>query len=106
VPYAVSLPTRSPLLPNVPTFSELGFPQLEAQPWFGMWVTPDVPVSTQTRLREAALKIMSQPAAIERLKEAGLDPAQARSPDELAKSLNTDYERIGTVLKSINFKPE
>lgn len=106
VPYAVSLPKRSPLLPNVPTFTELGYPQLEAQPWFGMWVTPDVPAATQTRLRDAALKIMSQPAAIERLKEVGLDPAQARTPDELAKSLSTDYERIGAVLKSINFKAE
>ena len=63
-------------------------------------------VAAQTRLRDAALKVMSQPAAIERLKELGFDPAQARTPDELAKSLSTDYERIGAVLKSINFKPE
>jgi hypothetical protein len=27
-------------------------------------------------------------------------------PDELAKALRADYERIGVVLKSVNFKPE
>ncbi|MDM0002662.1 tripartite tricarboxylate transporter substrate binding protein [Variovorax sp. J22P240] len=106
VPYAVSLPQRSPLLPNVPTFTELGYPQLEATGWQGLWVTPDVPAAAQNRLREAALKVMAQPATRERLKELGLEPGQLRSPDELTKSLRVDYERVGAVLKSIDFKPE
>jgi tripartite-type tricarboxylate transporter receptor subunit TctC len=106
VPYDVTTPQRSPLLPNVPTMAELGYPQLQAQGWLGMWVTPDVPAAAQNRLREAALKVMSQPAGRERLKEIGLDPAQARTPEELTKALGADYERIGAVLKSINFKPE
>jgi hypothetical protein len=37
-------------------------------------------------LRDAALKIMSQPLVVEHRKEVGLDPAQARTPAELAKS--------------------
>ena len=49
---------------------------------------------------------MAQPAAIERLKEVGLDPAQPRTSEELTRSLLADYERVGAVLKSINFKPE
>ncbi|MDM0085437.1 tripartite tricarboxylate transporter substrate binding protein [Variovorax sp. J31P179] len=106
VPYAVSLPQRSPLLPNVPTFTELGYPQLEALGWQGLWVTPDVPVAAQTRLREAALKVMAQPTTRERLKDFGLEVGQPRTPDELTKSLRSDYERVGAVLKSIDFKPE
>lgn len=106
VPFAVSLPQRSPHLPNVPTFTELGYPQLEALVWLGLWITPDVPAAAQNRLREAALKVMAQPATRERLKEFGLDAGQPRTPDEMTKSLRADYERIGAVLKSINFKPE
>ncbi|MDM0022398.1 Bug family tripartite tricarboxylate transporter substrate binding protein [Variovorax saccharolyticus] len=106
VPYAVSLPQRSPLLPNVPTFAELGYPQLEATGWQGLWVTPDVPAAAQNRLREAALKVMAQPATRERLRELGLEPGQPRTPDELVKSLRVDYDRVGAVLKSIDFKPE
>ncbi|MGJ7512026.1 Bug family tripartite tricarboxylate transporter substrate binding protein [Variovorax sp. GT1P44] len=106
VPYAVSLPQRSPNLPNVPTFTELGYPQLEALAWVGLFTTPDVPAAAQTRLREAALKVMAQPAMRERLREFGLDAGQPRTPDELTKSLRADYERIGAVLKSIDFKPE
>jgi tripartite-type tricarboxylate transporter receptor subunit TctC len=106
VPYAVSLPQRSALLPNVPTFTELGFPQLEATPWLGLFVTPDVPAAAQARLREAALKVMARPAMRERLKELGFDAGQQRTPDELAKQLRSDFDRIGAVLKSINFKPD
>jgi len=106
VPYAVSLPQRSPNLPDVPTFAELGYPQIEALVWMGLWVTPDVPAATQTRLRDVALKVMAQPATRERLREFGLDAGQPRTPDELTKSLRSDYERIGAVLKSIDFKPE
>ncbi|MDM0085452.1 tripartite tricarboxylate transporter substrate binding protein [Variovorax sp. J31P179] len=106
VPYAVSLPQRSPMLPNVPTFAELGYPQLEALGWMGLWVTPSVPATVQNRLREAALKVMTQPTTRERLKEFGLDAGQPRTPDELSKSLRSDYERVGAVLASINFKPE
>ncbi|MEJ8846073.1 tripartite tricarboxylate transporter substrate binding protein [Variovorax rhizosphaerae] len=106
VPYAVSLPQRSPNLPNVPTFTELGYPQLEALAWVGLWLTPDVPAAAQNRLREAAMKVMAQPAMRDRLTEFGLAPGQPRTPDELTKSLHADYERIGAVLKAIDFKPE
>jgi len=106
VPYAVSLPQRSPLMPTVPTFAELGYPQLEATPWLGLFVTPDVPAAAQTRLRDAALKAMARPAMRERLVEIGFDAGQPRTPEELAKQLSVDYDRIGAVLKSIDFKPE
>ena len=106
VPYAVSLPQRSPNLPDVPTFAELGYPQLQALAWPGLWVTPDVPAATQARLRDLALKIMAQPATRTRLQEFGLEAGQARTPEEMAQSLRSDFERNGDVLKSIGFKPE
>jgi tripartite-type tricarboxylate transporter receptor subunit TctC len=103
---AVSTPARSPLLPDVPTFTELGYPQLEAIAWMGLWVTPDVPAAVQARLREAALKVMAQPQMAEKLREIGFEPGQPRSSDDLARALRADYERVGAILKSINFKPE
>lgn len=106
VPYAVSLSQRSPLLPNVPTFAELGYPTLASVLSVQLFIAPDVPAAAQTRLREAVLKIMAQPAARERLAELGFDPAQPRTPDELAKKLRVDYELMGELLKSINFKAD
>ena len=104
--FAVSTPKRSPMLPDVPTFGELGYPKLEAIAWMGLWVKPDVPAPVQARLREATLKVLAQPAVRERLQEIGFEAGQPRSPEELAQSLGEDFERMGIVLKSIGFKPE
>jgi tripartite-type tricarboxylate transporter receptor subunit TctC len=75
--FAVSLPKRSPLLPEVPTFAELGYLQLEGVPWMGLWVKPDMPAALQVQIREAALKAVNQPALRERLVDVGFEPGQA-----------------------------
>jgi len=104
--FAVSTPRRSPVLPDVPTFTELGFPKLEALAWMGLWCTPDVPAPAQARLREATLKVLAQPALRDRLLELGFDVGLPRGVDEIVAGLNADYQRVGAVLQSIGFKPE
>ena len=75
--FAVSTPKRSPLLPDVPTFTELGYPQLETIAWMGLWVKPDLPAALQAQIREAALKALAQPAVRERLQDIGFEPRAA-----------------------------
>ena len=104
--FAVSSPARIPALPDVPTFTELGYPQLEAVAWMGLWTTPDAPAFAQARLRDATLKVLTQPQLRERLKDIGFEVGQPRTSDEMSKSLSADYERVGAMLKAINFKPE
>jgi tripartite-type tricarboxylate transporter receptor subunit TctC len=104
--FAVSTPKRSPVLPDVPTFRELGYPALEALAWMGLWCPPDVPAAAQARVREAALKALATPAVRTRLLELGFDVGAPRSVDEMTASLKADSERVGAVLKSIGFKPE
>jgi tripartite-type tricarboxylate transporter receptor subunit TctC len=94
------------LLPDVPTFTELGYPKLEALAWLGLWCSPDVPAAVQARVREATLKVLAQPAVRERMLETGFEVGQPRSVDEMSAGLRADYERMGAVLKSIGFKPE
>jgi tripartite-type tricarboxylate transporter receptor subunit TctC len=104
--FAVSTPKRSPVLPDVPTFTELGFPKLEALGWMGLWCTPDVPAPVQARVREATLKVLTQPAVRDRLLELGFDVGTPRSVDDIIAGLKADYQRVGAVLQSIGFKAE
>jgi tripartite-type tricarboxylate transporter receptor subunit TctC len=104
--FAVSTPKRSPVLPDVPTFTELGYPKLQALAWMGLWCTPDVPAAAQARVREATLKVLTQPAVRERLLELGFDVGLPRSVDDIQAGLKADYDRVGAVLQSIGFKPE
>jgi len=103
---AVSTPKRSLVLPEVPTFTELGYAQLEALAWMGLWCPPDVPAAVQQRVRDETLAVLAQPALRERLLELGFDVGQPRSVDAMAAGLQADYERVGAVLKAIGFKPE
>ena len=50
--------------------------------------------------------MLTQPQLRERLKDIGFEVGQPRSSDEMSKSLRADYERVGAMLKAINFKPE
>lgn len=104
--YAVSSPRRSPVLPDIPTFTELGYPKLEALAWMGLWCQPDVPAQVQVRLRDAALKALALPAVRDRLLELGFDIGASRSVAEIEAGLKVDYDRVGAVLQSIGFKPE
>ena len=104
--FAVSTPRRSPVRPDVPTFTELGFPKLEALAWMGLWCTPDVPAATQARMRAAALEVLKLPAVRERLLEMGFDVGTPRAVAEIEAGLKADHERVGAVLRSIGFKPE
>jgi tripartite-type tricarboxylate transporter receptor subunit TctC len=104
--YAVSTPTRLPQLPDVPTFREAGFPQLEALAWMGLWSTPDLPAPVQQRVRGAVLKALTDPALRAKILETGFDVGQPRSSEEMQKGLQADYDRVGGVLNSIGFKPE
>jgi tripartite-type tricarboxylate transporter receptor subunit TctC len=104
--FGVSLPQRAPALPEVPTFRELGLPDLEAVIWFGAWVTPDMPEQTQARLRQATLNVLEQPAVQQRLQELGFSVGLPRSPEELQRALKADFDKTGELLRSIDFKPE
>ena len=104
--YAVSSPRRMPQLPEVPTFREAGYPQLEATAWMGLWSTPDVPAPVQARVREAALKVLADAGVRNRMLDTGFEAGQPRTTDEMVKELKTDYERVGGMLQSIGFKPE
>jgi len=103
---AVSTPKRMPQLPDVPTFHELGYPQMDAIGWMGLWTPPDVPAATQAKIRDAVMKVLADPALRTRLLETGFDNGAGATPEELQKGLQADSERVGRVLKSIGFEPE
>lgn len=61
-------------LPDVPTFKELGYPQLSEVSWFGVWSRPDIPADVQARVREIALQYFRQPQVESRLRDMGMEP--------------------------------
>jgi tripartite-type tricarboxylate transporter receptor subunit TctC len=71
---AITSPTRSPRLPDVPTVGEAGFPQLEMLIWGGVFVPSRTPAPVQARLKSELDRITATPAFQERLAQLGSLP--------------------------------
>jgi tripartite-type tricarboxylate transporter receptor subunit TctC len=72
---AVTSPTRSPLLPEVPSFAELGVTALQADSWFGVIAPRAAPASALDRLHGAFEQVAAMPEVATRLRDLGLIPA-------------------------------
>lgn len=73
-PLAVTTPTRSALLPDVPTMSEAGWPAAEVVVWAGVMAPANVPRAVTRKLERAFVEAMVVPEVRDRLVKLGTDP--------------------------------
>ena len=71
---AVTSPTRSPAMPDVPTFAETGVTGYDATSWFGISGPAGLPVPVTDRLSRELLAILRTPAVSSRLEQLGFSP--------------------------------
>jgi len=104
--FAVAFPQRLTALPGVPTFTELGYPDLNEVGWMGLWAAPDVPQAVIARMRDAILNAMQSPTLRRKIEDMGMDVGTHATPEELSRDVRESYERQGKLLRSINFTPQ
>ena len=78
---AVTTRTRSPLLPDVPTVVELGWPQLVAENYFGVSGPAGLPKEVTDRLSKALADIVADPAIVKRFEELGVTTVKMNSAE-------------------------
>ncbi|MBU3603904.1 MULTISPECIES: tripartite tricarboxylate transporter substrate binding protein [unclassified Polynucleobacter] len=71
---AVTSKTRSPLLPNVPTVAELGYPQFESTAWWALFGPAKLPDAITKKLRVDTERVAQSAAFKERLGNLGVQP--------------------------------
>ncbi len=93
---AVTSPTRSKFLPNVPTFVEQGYPGVVALTWWGIYVTSKTPSAIQEKYSKDIITVMKDPEVKEGL--AGLSvEATSSTPEEFKAFLaneTTKYTKL------------
>jgi len=99
----VSSKERSPLIPNVPTATEVGLPQFDVSSWFGIVVPAATPKEIVHRLNHELVRIAKLPEVRERLLAQGLD-ASYTTPEAFAKSIKDDSARWGKIVQSSGAK--
>jgi len=71
---AVAHTSRLKLLPDVPTFAELGMPGVVSSTWWGIGTPVKTPEAVQARLRAATAKILADPDYVARLASMAVEP--------------------------------
>ena len=84
VPIAITSAKRSPLLPNVPTFIELGVKNFEVSTWFGLFAPAKTPPAVLARLTAALNDALRDPEITQTMASKGMDPLR-KSPAEMAQ---------------------
>jgi tripartite-type tricarboxylate transporter receptor subunit TctC len=102
---AVMAKVRSPLLPDVPTMAEAGFPDQEADTFFAMLVPAGTPKAIVDALYGETIKILKLPDVKERFAAIGVDVV-GNTPDEFAAQIKAEIAKWGKVIKDASIKAE
>jgi len=97
--------TRHKLIPDVPTFEELGYPEFTARVWFGLLVKKGTPAEIVNRYTEAAKVAHADPEVREKLQVQGFDVIAETGP-QLLPNIKEQIVRWGKLVKASGFNAE
>ena len=89
---AVSSANRVSLLPELPTFTEAGFPQIQSDTWYALFAPAGTPDALLRRVHDASVQALAQPDVIERLRKAGYEPGSS-TQEALSALLKSELQR-------------
>jgi len=96
---AIGGKSRSPLLPQVPTFAELGYPEVETHAWFGLFLPAGSPKDATARIFQDVRKVLDEPEFRQKqLIERGYEVVGS-SPEEFSGFMKIDREKRGQAVK-------
>jgi tripartite-type tricarboxylate transporter receptor subunit TctC len=103
VPLAVTGNTRAPMLPDVPTFQELGFKGLDGPAWMGLFTTAGTPQAIVDKISADVETVMAAPDIRQRLGDLGLI-VKTTQPAAFAAATKADQVYWGNVIKDHNIR--
>jgi tripartite-type tricarboxylate transporter receptor subunit TctC len=104
-PLAAANPQRHRLLPDVPTFAELGYPRMDISLWYGIVAPAATPRPIVQRLNTELIRIMEMPDIRKSFADQGAD-VQGGTPAEFGAFMNVESARWGAVIKQAGIRPE
>ncbi len=96
---------RDPLMPDVPTVAEQGYPGFDTLNWYAFVAPVKTPKPIVDRLNQVLVKILKDPEVVKELELKGLSPSPS-TPAELAAYMQREYNTWAVVVKKAGIKPE
>ncbi|MBO9647800.1 MAG: tripartite tricarboxylate transporter substrate binding protein [Variovorax sp.] len=97
---AVANATRLPQLPDVPTFAELGYKNVEAAALVGMVVPAGTPPATIAAINKQVVAAINDPAVHKRLVDFGVEPV-GDTPAQFAALLKTESDKWQKLIRDL-----
>ena len=104
VALAVMSKQRLAILPDMPTFAEVGEPALDVSAWFGLLVPAATPQAVQDKLATAVLEVLDLPQVKKALLDVGGLPSPL-GPAAFKEMITAEHLRWGKFIKEAGLKP-
>lgn len=102
---AVAGPKRVRWLPNVPTFTELGYRNLGRSSWMALFAPLRTPAPIIQRIQQAVAAAATQPKLAEALDKFAITPASS-TPGELRETIREELAAWEPVIKASGYQAE
>jgi tripartite-type tricarboxylate transporter receptor subunit TctC len=104
-PLAVTGPKRLAAFPDVPTFTEMGMPQIDMNVWFMVLAPAGTPKPIIAKLNAEINRVLALPDVKNVLAQQIMDPFIS-TPEESAKMLRAVYDQYGKIIAKAGIKLE
>lgn len=101
---AIAAPSRAPELPDVPTFAELGYENMEFGAWFGLAAPKSISPELAQVIAQHVSAVLDDPKVKERISAMGIQVLKTESASDFASYVESDIERWQSVVKQANVK--
>lgn len=102
--WAVASAKRLSVLPDVPTMTELGYPELNFSNWLGVVVSPNMPAEIQEKIHKAVRNVALNPKFRGRMFASGFEGAEDWSIQQLTQSVKTEFDRNAAIVKQFSIQ--
>jgi tripartite-type tricarboxylate transporter receptor subunit TctC len=102
---AIASKERFSQLPNVPTMAEAGFPGVEMDQWFCMFVPAGTPKPVVQKLHDEFVKAVRNPEVSSKITSTGLE-VLTNTPEQFAALMKNDAAVLGKVVKDSGAKAD
>jgi tripartite-type tricarboxylate transporter receptor subunit TctC len=106
--FAILAPSRSPVVPGIPSVDEAGVPGLYLPGWFGFFAPKGTPKDVIAKLNAAMVQALADPAVRTRFSDLGLDVAsrEQQTPEGLAAFHKAEIEKWWPIIRAAGIKAE
>ncbi len=94
---------RTLLMPELPTFAELGYPGVDVSLWYGLMAPAGTPDNIINKLNLEINKILQSPDINERFFSQGIEPMLG-SPEQAASFIRQESDRWKPIVKKVGVK--